>query len=154
MLKRKWGDGLLSKTDILGSVYDKLKELYPYQVYLDDVKRDFDVPCFFLKLITLRGAEKDYRFKNDCTLYISYIPEENDDAEETLRVRDAIDYAFWRGFKVKDRFIHMTSISHQTIGDDSDIAEISLTFSFYDACTRDEDVMIEHVYDDIKIKKG
>ena len=148
---------MLTKIDIMHAVYDKIKSIYPdYEVYLDDTKRNFETPCFFLKLITIRTQEKERICYNDCTQYISYIPQEDDPAVSVIEVRDKIDNAFWRGFQVKDRFIHMTSISHQTVGEDSDIVEMSLSFAYYDADAEDDEdvVMMEHVYDDISIEKG
>lgn len=149
---------MLTKADIMHAVYDKIKKMYPqYEIYLEDSKRNFVTPCFFMKMISVRTPQKENMCYNDCTLYISYIPSEDAPAINTIEVRDAIDNAFWRGIQVKDRFIHMTTMSHQTVGEDSDIIEVSLSFAYYDADSDygDKDVMlIEHVYDDMKIEKG
>lgn len=118
----------------MSAAYSKIKKLYPdCKIYLEDSKRDFTTPCFFMRLISVRRQEKENLCYNDCTLYVTYIPSDGDEAIETIKARDAIDNAFWRGFYVKDRFIHMGTIGHQTIGEDSDIAEIALSFAYYDA---------------------
>ena len=64
---------MLRQVEILKAVQDKLKKIYPLKVYLDEVKEDFETPCFFLKLIktAIPHNIESNKCLNDCLLIIA-----------------------------------------------------------------------------------
>jgi hypothetical protein len=131
---------MLKENEILEATKLKLKTIYDYPVYLDDVKENFQAPCFFLKLIRSIRQDGLYTNYNTCTLYIDYFPEySGDDGQlERYEVKDNVVELFYNGLQVADRHIKFGTISATTVGQDSDIIEISLPFSYYDAIQQNE----------------
>ena len=55
---------MIHDIDILQAVQQKLKERFPYPVYLQEVKEGFRPPAFFLKTMTVtspQGSKEVYR---------------------------------------------------------------------------------------------
>ena len=131
---------MLKENEILEATKLKLKTIYSYPVYLDDVKKNFSAPCFFLKLIRSTRQDGKYTNYNTCTLYINYFPQRTgDDGQmERYEVKDNVIELFYPGLQVADRHLKFGSISANTVGQDSDIVEISFPFSYYDAIPHNE----------------
>ena len=145
---------MLKETDILKAVWKKLKVIYPaHEVYLDETKENFKTPCFFLKLIKSTAPHKKYLNYNVCTLYITFFPERPADAMEMYTVKDTVIEAFWAGIQVEERYIQFGAISGNTDGQDSDIAQITLPFNYYDAIPRVEPgYTMQQLHQSTKIK--
>ena len=50
---------MIHDLDILQAVQQKLKERFPYPVYLQEVKEGFAPPAFFLKTMTVATPQKE-----------------------------------------------------------------------------------------------
>lgn len=142
---------MLTEAEIMRAVRNKIKGFYPkYPVNLDDSKEKFRTPCFFLKLI--RGtvkAGKNITY-NVCTLYVTYFPRQPADPLDLYAVKDTLTNIFWNGMPVSDRVIKFGMVSSNTIGQDSDVAEVTLPFTFYDSPGQPEDKwLIENIYEKI-----
>lgn len=135
---------MLLQRDILEAVKEKLKSLPRFKelkAYLDETKENFETPCFFLKLIKTTKPEnaRAGRTQNECLLVITYFDakDETDESEskaaEIYDIKDEITAAFWRGLKVKDRWIHFSEVTSDTDGDDADIIYMQLPFEYMDA---------------------
>lgn len=130
---------MLKETDILKAARNEIKALYPnYQVYLDDIKENFRTPCFFLKLIRATNQHTMYTCYNVCTMYITYFSAPEADALELYEVKDSLVEKFWSGLQVLDRNLKFGPITSNTDGQDSDLAQVTLPFSYYDAIPRIE----------------
>ena len=131
---------MLKENEILEATKLKLKSIYSYPVYLDDVTEDFLAPCFFLKLIRSTRQDGKYTNYNTCTLYINYFSAlAGDDGQmERYEVKDNVIELFYTGLFVTDRHIKFGTISAITVGQDKDIVEISLPFSYFDAIPQTE----------------
>lgn len=125
---------MLKEIEILEAARNKIKLLYPdIPVYLEDNKEDFYPPSFFLKLIRSTVKAGKYTTYNVCTLYISYIPKLPATSMDLYRTKDIIIEAFWNGLGAADRVIKFGTISAVTTGQDADMAQIALPFTYYDA---------------------
>lgn len=65
---------MIHDLDILQAVQQKLKERFPYPVYLQEVKEGFAPPAFFLKTMTVVTPQKETEVYRDTDLYITYLP--------------------------------------------------------------------------------
>ena len=125
---------MISDIDILTATKEKLKSIYPnYPVYLEETKEGFDSPCFFLKLQITQTQQNKANFFTDCNLYISYFSLKNDSAANLYKVKNKVRQLFLFGLQVENRYLHFTSISATTSGQDADICEFTLPFNFYDS---------------------
>lgn len=124
----------MKQADILKAVRNKLKALYPnYPVYLDDVLENFETPCFSLSLVCVTSPVSKTTYKNDCTLYITFLTEKGKvDALTLYDVKDKITASFWCGLQVQDRYFKFTSVSSETSGKDADIIYFNLPFLYLD----------------------
>ena len=126
---------MLKQTDILRAAQAKLKKLYQLPVYLDEVKEDFQTPCFFLKLLKTVQPHNINANKtlNDCLLVITYFALKGTvQAVDLYDIKDSVAAAFWRGMQVGDRWIHFEEIKSDTDSEEQEIVYIQLPFTYYD----------------------
>lgn len=69
---------MIHDIDILQAVQQKLKERFPYPVYLQEVKEGFAPPAFFLKTMTVATPQKENEVYRDTDLYITYLPKKQE----------------------------------------------------------------------------
>ena len=131
---------MLKSSDILKSTRDELKAKYPsYPVYLDETKEGFESPCFFLKLVSIRQPETRVRFKNTCTLYISFLCEKGKvDPLFIYDLKDDIYNTFYCGMQVKDRYLKFDSMHSESLGAESDSIQFELDFTYLDVIEEHE----------------
>lgn len=130
---------MLTEEEILWAVRQKIKGIYPkHPIHLKDSKKNFRVPCFFLKMIRSTAKAGKRTTYNVCTLYVTYFPRWPVDPEELYSVKDVVVEAFWNGLQVAGRAIKFGTLSTNTIGQDGDVAEITLPFTYYDSLGQDE----------------
>lgn len=132
-----------------------MKGAYPdYKVYLEDVKDNFETPCFFLGLTSVVSQENTNLYKNNCTLHITFFTEKGRvDALFLYDVKDTVTKLFRHGLPVGDRFLHFTSVSTETEGEDADIIFFNLPFIYYDADgQQDEKYLMQHIYNHYETK--
>ena len=166
---------MLKQTDILRAAQERLKKLYPLPVYLDEVKEDFQTPCFFLKLIKFRsylgchvltdifdpriagvgfiGYQKVQL--NDCLLVITYFALKGTvQAVDLYDIKDSVAAAFWRGMKVCDRYIHFEEVRSDTDSEEQEIVYIQLPFQYYDSDGGEDEELprIMKIYQSERIK--
>ena len=148
---------MLKQMDILRAARDKLKKLYPLPVYLDEVKENFEVPCFFLKLIKETqpyniNAGKTF---NDCLLIITYLATKGSvQAADIYDIKDSLTAAFWRGMTVGERWIHFAAIDSETDSQEAEQLFMELPFSYYDTDAGEEEDLpvIMHISHTERIK--
>lgn len=143
---------MIAVTNILESTRDKLKSLKDIPVYLDEVKESFKSPCFFLKTIKTTVPEKEFLYKTQLTLYITYYAKKgHNSALELLAIKDLVNYAFAKGIFVDDsnknkRYLRFASIENETIGKDADIVEFTLRTSYLERMHQENPELIRDVY--------
>jgi len=148
---------LLKQTDILRAAQERLKKLYPLPVYLDEVKEDFQTPCFFLKLIKRVEPHNISSDKclNDCLLVITYFALKGTvQAVDLYDIKDSVAAAFWRGMKVCDRYIHFEEVRSDTDSEEQEIVYIQLPFQYYDSDGGEDEELprIMKIYQSERIK--
>lgn len=124
---------MIHDIDILQAVQKSLKEIYPYPVYLQEVKEGFHPPAFFLKTMTVATPQSEGAIYRDTDIYITYIPRKGTASTEIYKVLASIEDLFRDGFAVGDRFFAVSSMTEELIGEDSDGGRVTLTLGAYDA---------------------
>ncbi len=148
---------MLKQTDILRATQEKLKKLYPLPVYLDEVKEDFQTPCFFLKMIKRVQPHNINSNKclNECLLVITYFALKGTvQAVDLYDIKDSVAAAFWRGMQVGDRYIHFEEVKSDTDSEEAEIVYIQLPFTYYDSDRGDDEELprIMKIYQSERIK--
>ena len=151
---------MLKQSEILEAVKIKLKEIINIPVYLDEVKENYETPCFFLKLVKHTRPENEAanRYYNECLLGIAYF-EQKGTAKASIfyDVQDAIIRKFWRGLKIGKRYIHFQQLECDIVGQDGDIMSVALPFNYFDY-DEDEDLskldLMLKIYINGHTKKG
>lgn len=148
---------MLKQTDILRATQEKLKKLYPLPVYLDEVKEDFQTPCFFLKMIKRVQPHNINSNKclNECLLVITYFALKGTvQAVDLYDIKDSVAAAFWRGMQVGDRYIHFEEVKSDTDSEEAEIVYIQLPFTYYDSDSGDDEELprIMKIYQSERIK--
>ena len=118
---------MITEIDILTSVRDTLKAEYGIPIYMDDVQENFRTPCFSLQIIVQEAPYNRVLNRWDCTLYIDYVGKDKS-AKHFYQIKNQIRNLFIQGFQVKDRWVHVSTISAETAGEDKDFVQIKMDF--------------------------
>ena len=111
---------MIHDIDILQAIQQKLKEQFPYPVYLQEVKEGFRPPAFFLKTMTVASPQGRREVYRDTDMYITYIPQKQTASASIYEVLAAAEDLFRDGIAVQDRFFAVRSMNEELIGADND----------------------------------
>ena len=130
---------MIHDIDILQAVQQKLKERFPYPVYLQDVKEGFRPPAFFLKSMMVTSPQGGKEVYRDTDIYITYIPQKQAASTSIYEVLAAVEDLFRDGIAVQDRFFAVPSMSEELIGQDNDGGRVTLTLNYYDSAEKNDE---------------
>ena len=102
---------MIHDIDILQAIQQKLKERFPYPVYLQEVKEGFRPPAFFLKTMTVASPQSCKEVYRDTDMYITYIPQKQTASASIYEVLAAAEDLFRDGIAVQDRFFAVRSMN-------------------------------------------
>ena len=125
---------MIHDIDILQAIQQKLKERFPYPVYLQEVKEGFRPPAFFLKTMTVASPQGRKEVYRDNT----YIPQKQTASTSIYEVLAAAEDLFRDGIAVQDRFFSVRSMNEELIGPDNDGGRLTLTVQDYDSADETE----------------
>lgn len=129
---------MIHDIDILQAMQQKLKERFPYPVYLQEVKEVFRPPAFFLKTMTVASPQGRREVYRDTDMYITYIPQKQTASTSIYEVLAAAEDLFRDGIAVQDRFFAVLSMNEELIGADNDGGRLTLTVQYYDSADETE----------------
>lgn len=136
---------MISDLDILQAVQKKLKENYPYPVYLQEVKEGFQTPAFFLKTLTVSVPFREKYVSRDTDIYITYLPEKQKASSAIYNTLFHAGRLFRDGIAVKDRFLSVAAMTEELIGQDNDGGRLTVSVQYYDADKQNEPAEIMEV---------
>ena len=96
---------MIHDIDILQAVQQKLKERFPYPVYLQEVKEGFRPPAFFLKTMTVASPQGRKEVYRDTDMYITYIPQKQTASASIYEVLAAAEDLFRDGMPSRTGFL-------------------------------------------------
>ena len=136
---------MIHDIDILQAVQQKLKERFPYLVYLQEVKEGFRPPAFFLKSMTVTSPQGGQGVYRDTDIYITYIPQKQAASTSIYGVLAAVEDLFRDGIAVQDRFFAVASMSKELIGEDNDGGRVTLTLNYYDSAEENDEAELMEI---------
>ncbi|WP_127059110.1 MULTISPECIES: phage tail terminator family protein [Veillonella] len=121
-------------SSIMGAVTGELKKEFNCKVYADDVQRNYNTPCFFIKLLITAGQYTKNTAQKKVNIILTYFPKEGD--KDNLHYADLLDrvyFLFVQGIQVGKRHLKVLDISVGRAGEEDDIYQIYLTTEFIEA---------------------
>lgn len=131
---------MLKQKEILEAVIALIKSEYSYKIYASEVKKNYEQPCFFIKLVKSKQTQTKNFNSNSLSVILTYFASKEKDKElEYLNVIDGIAQLFGIGFHAGKRYLHVESVSDERIGEDQDILQISIDMPYFDTTGYDHD---------------
>ncbi len=130
---------MIHDLDILQAVQEQLRTKWPdCPIYLQEVKEGFQPPAFFLKSMTVATPLHDGMVYRDTDIYITYVPKKTIHTFVIFQTLADVLELFMDGLTVQDRHISFSTITEELLGEANDGGQITLSFSYYEAATKEE----------------
>ena len=87
------------------------------KVYSDEVREEFEKPCFFIKSLMHSQLQNKFYIKRNLSIICTYFSDEdNKNEDHYLEITDRFLLLFQRGIHVEDRYFDVTDIHGDRIG--------------------------------------
>ena len=146
---------IIKQIDILKQISIMLKTEFKSTVYSDELLEDFAKPCFFIKCYCTNIPQTKNITKKRMSIITTYFPSNNDKNEiHYADVMDRIQTLFQRGIPLKDRYIHISEINIDRVGEEQDIIQTIIKFEYLEQIInpKEGNELMEEMY--LKIKEG
>ena len=123
----------VSQVKLWKSVAIMIEDEFDNNVYSDEVREDFEKPCFFIKSLMHSQLQNKFYIKRNLSIICTYFPDEEDKNEDHyMEMTDRFLLLFQRGINVEDRHFDVTDIHGDRIGEDEDIMQFTIEISYMD----------------------
>ena len=123
----------VSQVKLWKSIVIMIEDAFDNNVYSDEVREDFEKPCFFIKSLMHSQLQNKFYIKRNLSIICTYFPdEENKSEEHYMEMTDRFLLLFQRGIIVEDRHFDVTDIHGDRIGEDEDIMQFTIEISYMD----------------------
>lgn len=133
------GNKKLRQIDVIKAIAGKIKKEFNCTVYSDEVKKDFEMPCFFIKFINTYSPQTINFSENKSAVILTYFPVADSTEEDYFDVIDRIKDLFPLGIKVNDRYLHIDNINDTRIGEDQDILQLTIDIPYIEGMQKPVD---------------
>ena len=123
----------VSQITLWKSIAILIEDEFDNNVYSDEVREDFEKPCFFIKSLMHSQLQNKFYIKRNQSIICTYFPDEEDKNEDHyMEMTDRFLLLFQRGINVEDRYFDVTDIHGDRIGEDEDIMQFTIELSYMD----------------------
>lgn len=123
----------VSQIKLWKSIAIMIEDEFDNNVYSDEVREEFEKPCFFIKSLMHSQLQNKFYIKRNLSIICTYFPdEENKNEEHYMEMTDRFLLLFQRGINVEDRHFDVTDIHGDRIGEDEDIMQFTIEISYMD----------------------
>lgn len=123
----------VSQVKLWKSIAIMIEDEFDNNVYSDEVREDFEKPCFFIKSLMHSQLQNKFYIKRNLSIICTYFPDEEDKNEDHyMEMTDRFLLLFQRGINVEDRHFDVTDIHEDRIGEDEDIMQFTIEISYMD----------------------
>ena len=130
----------VSQVKLWKSIAIMIEDEFDTNVYSDEVREEFEKPCFFIKSLMHSQLQNKFYIKRNLSIICTYFPdEENKNEEHYMEITDQFLLLFQRGISVEDRHFDITDIHGDRIGEDEDIMQFTIEMSYMDTTGVPED---------------
>lgn len=123
-----------------------------YKIYGKDTDEDYTRPCLFVEIIPKSGKNQTQTWYESGVIFkITFLEKEKNEIAQ-LELYDEIRELFGMYLKVENRYLTISNISFDYIGEKSDIIQISIDIDYQENTEKpDESENIENI--EIKFKE-
>ncbi len=123
----------VSQVKLWKSIAIMIEDEFDNNVYSDEVREEFEKPCFFIKSLMHSQLQNKFYIKRNLSIICTYFPdEENKNEEHYMEMTDRFLLLFQRGISVEDRHFDVTDIHSDRIGEDEDIMQFTIEITYMD----------------------
>ncbi len=123
----------VSQIKLWKSIAIMIEDEFDNNVYSDEVREDFEKPCFFIKSFMHSQLQNKFYIKRNQSIICTYFPDEEDKNEDHyMEMTDRFLLLFQRGISVEDRHFDVTDIHGDRIGEDEDIMQFTMEITYMD----------------------
>lgn len=123
----------VSQIKLWKSIAIMIEDEFDNNVYSDEVREDFEKPCFFIKSFMHSQLQNKFYIKRNQSIICTYFPDEEDKNEDHyMEMTDRFLLLFQRGISVEDRYFDVTDIHGDRIGEDDDIMQFTIEITYMD----------------------
>lgn len=123
----------VSQLKLWKSIAIMIEDEFDNNVYSDEVREEFEKPCFFIKSLMHSQLQNKFYIKRNLSIICTYFPdEENKNEEHYMEMTDRFLLLFQQGISVEDRHFDVTDIHGDRIGEDEDIMQFTIEISYMD----------------------
>ena len=123
----------VSQVKLWKSIAIMIEDEFDTRVYSDEVREDFEKPCFFIKSLMHSQQQNKFYIKRNQSIICTYFPDEEDKNEEHyMEMTDRFLLLFQRGIRVEDRHFDVDDIHGDRIGEHDDIMQFTIEISYMD----------------------
>lgn len=115
--------------DVVSTLSDMLKKTFHVPIHSDETLEGFSMPCFFIKAVPTADFDTLNTVRMTLTIVLTYFTNKRNQ-KTYMEVEDQVREMLDIGFPVKDRFIHVDSLSDNRAGEDMDILQIEVACSY------------------------
>ena len=119
---------------LLKSIADVVsKKFTNVNIYADEVIEGFKKPSFFVRLLMTKKTVNKSISEIRLNVILTYYPQSKNNREfEFANVMDLLDKSFGIDLNVEERALHIEQITHDRIGEKSDIMQSTILIRYYD----------------------
>lgn len=123
----------VSQVKLWKSIAIMIEDEFDNKVYSDEVREEFEKPCFFIKSLMHSQLQNKFYIKRNQSIICTYFPDEEDKNEDHyMEMTDRFLLLFQRGINVEDRHFDVTDIHGDRIGEDEDIMQFTMEITYMD----------------------
>lgn len=111
-----------------------LKGLYPsgYRFYGTEVEEGYEKPSFFTQLVPVMMENGAQQVTDNVFLFVITYFQKDRDEVDALEKASEIQEAYGLKVRVADRYINVTEISYDFVGNGGNILQVQVTVSYKD----------------------
>lgn len=132
---------MIRMTELKKSMLAVLKERYPsgYRFYGTEVEEGYEKPSFFTQLIPVMMENSAQQVTDNLFLFvITYFQKQRDETDALEKVSE-IQEAYGLKVRVGNRYVNVTEVSCDFVGNGGNILQIQVTISYKDQIGKKEE---------------
>ena len=123
----------VSQVKLWKSIAIMIEDEFDHTIYSDEVREEFEKPCFFIKSLMHSQLQNKFYIKRNLSIICTYFPDEdNKNEEHYMEMTDRFLLLFQGGISVEDRHFDVMDIHGDRIGEDEDIMQFTIEISYMD----------------------
>lgn len=127
---------IVRQAQVIKNIIALLAKEFGYKVYADEVKEDFQKPCFFISATSVMTPQSVNWLQKELTVTLTYYAKASEKNEvHYMDVVDRVQLLFQVGIQVNERYLKIDSVEDDRVGEEDDILQITITIPYLERTT-------------------